>query len=149
MLRRSIDSSGAQIESDELPTVWGDRTQLTSLFQNLLGNALKYRKPDEPPRIQITVQPDESGTQPWQIAIRDNGIGIRADHLEQIFQIFRRLHTDKTYPGTGIGLALCRRIVERHGGRIWVESEGDKGSAFFFTLPREAPDDLPDGDESA
>lgn len=131
-LQVAIRESHAQIRSDNLPQVMGDCTQLVQLFQNLLSNAIKYRR-DDPPRIQITAKPRSSA---WLFAVQDNGIGIDPKHLERIFFIFQRLHHREEYPGSGIGLAICKKIVERHGGQIWVESEPEKGSIFHFTLPR-------------
>lgn len=123
---------GATIEIDEMPTVAVDQVQMSQCFQNLLENALKYRGA-EPPRILISSQVVGSD---WVITVADNGIGIAEPHLQEIFEIFRRLHTAEEYPGTGIGLGVCRRIIERHGGRIWVESQPGEGSAFKFALPR-------------
>lgn len=129
-LHATIEENGAVVTADELPTVRADATQLTELLQNLIGNAIKYRR-DEPPRIHVAAARDD-GT--WRFSVRDNGIGIEAQYRERIFRIFQRLHTASEYPGTGIGLAVCRKIVERHGGRIWVESEPGRGSTFHFTL---------------
>jgi light-regulated signal transduction histidine kinase (bacteriophytochrome) len=107
--------------------------QLVQLLQNLIGNAVKYRRDDELPRIEVKAE--RQGTN-WQIAVKDNGIGIEPEYRKTVFGIFKRLHNESKYSGTGIGLAICQRIVERNGGRIWVESEGrGKGSTFFFTLP--------------
>jgi signal transduction histidine kinase len=103
------------------------------LFQNLLGNAIKYRT-SEPPRIEISAQPSDHG---WRFFVRDNGIGIAPVYHQRIFTLFQRLHAQE-YPGTGVGLALCRSIVQGHGGNIWVESEEGKGATFIFTLPGEA-----------
>lgn len=131
-LRKTIEESGAKILVDPLPTVWAEESQLLQLFQNLIGNAIKFHKKDEPPRVHVGVsrQPDE-----WLFWVRDNGIGIEPQYTERIFFVFQRLHNRKEYPGTGIGLAVCKKVVERHGGRIWVESEPGKGSTFYFTLP--------------
>lgn len=130
-LRVAITERQATVTSDPLPPVWGDETQLTQLFQNLVGNAIKFCV-DKPPQVHIGVtrQGDE-----WQFSVKDNGIGIEAQYRERIFAIFQRLHGKGKYPGTGIGLAICRKIVERHGGRIWVESTPNQGSTFFFTVP--------------
>jgi signal transduction histidine kinase len=132
-LGAAIRESGAEITQGELPTVHGDESQLVQLFQNLIGNARKYRNESEPPRIRVDAGEHETG---WEFRIEDNGIGFEPRHAERIFEIFQRLHTIGEYPGTGIGLAICKKIVERHGGRIWVESEPGKGSTFFFTLPK-------------
>lgn len=130
LLDVAIREAGAQITCDELPVVAGDRSQLVQLTLNLIGNALKYRG-TEPPRIHVWA--DRKGHE-WQISVRDNGIGIAARHQERIFDIFKRLHDQQEYPGTGIGLAVCRRVVHRHGGRIWVDSEEGRGSVFHFTI---------------
>lgn len=129
-----IDESGAVIIVDELPTVKADPGQLVMLFQNLLSNALKYRR-EGIPRVQVTAR--DAGSD-WVFSVRDNGIGLDPQYAERIFVIFQRLHTRAEYPGTGIGLAVCKRIVERHGGRIWVDSELGKGAMFFFSLPKGA-----------
>ncbi len=131
-LHSTIEESKAEVTYDELPVVTADRNQLMQLFQNLIGNALNYRKDDESPRIHITAKEKKTG---WEFQVNDNGIGIESDQQERIFQIFQRLHTEEKYSGTGIGLATSKKIVELHGGRIWVESEIGRGSSFFFTLP--------------
>ncbi len=131
----ALDEAGATITNDPLPVVTGDRTQLSQLFQNLIQNAVKFRRPGVHPRIHIGVE--DLGDM-WQLSVRDNGIGIAEEFLERIFIIFQRLHNRADYPGTGIGLAICKKIVERHGGRIWVESVVDEGSTFYFTLPKDA-----------
>jgi light-regulated signal transduction histidine kinase (bacteriophytochrome) len=105
--------------------------QLTQLFQNLVGNALKFRSAD-PPRIHVGAEPDAGS---WRFHVRDNGIGLDPKFADRIFEVFQRLHTRTEYPGTGIGLAMCRKIVQRHGGRIWVESAPGNGATFYFTLP--------------
>jgi len=120
----------AQISHDPLPIVHADAGQMLQLLQNLLGNALKFRGAP-PPRIHIGVQRRDDG---WQFSINDNGIGIEPQYFQRIFQIFQRLHTRTQYPGTGIGLAICRKIVERHGGTIWVESQPGQGTTFYFTI---------------
>jgi PAS domain S-box-containing protein len=132
-LRRAIQDAGATVVVGELPTVSGDRFQLVQLFQNLIANAVKFHA-EAPPRVEVSA---ERGTDGWTIRVADNGIGIDPQFFERIFVIFQRLHTRDRYPGTGIGLAICRRIAERHGGRIWVESSG-RGSTFsvFFPDPR-------------
>jgi len=131
MLHANIVESGANIVSTPLPIVYGDMSQLTQLLQNLIGNAIKYRG-DKPPSIRISVEKNDSM---YRFAVQDNGIGIDAKHQERIFEIFQRLHVSQAYQGTGIGLAICRRVVESHGGKIWVESQPGAGSTFYFTLP--------------
>jgi light-regulated signal transduction histidine kinase (bacteriophytochrome) len=132
-LKVTMEESGAVVTHDSLPTVMADSLQLGQLFQNLIGNAIKFRG-DERPRIHISASRNGSG---WTFSVRDNGIGIAPEYVERIFVIFQRLHNREEYPGTGIGLAVCKKIVERHGGRIWVESEFGKGATFYFTLPQE------------
>ena len=127
-----IEETGAEVTSGPLPVVVGDDVQLAQLFQNLIGNAIKFRS-GEPPRIHVEAAEEKDG---WRFSVRDNGIGFDPRHADRIFQMFQRLHGQGEYEGTGIGLALCKRIVERHGGRIWVESEPGKGSTFYFTLPK-------------
>jgi light-regulated signal transduction histidine kinase (bacteriophytochrome) len=135
-LLSQIEESGAEMHADSLPTVDGDGTRIRQLLQNLVSNAIKYRS-DRKPEIWISAS---SGRREWTFCVRDNGIGVDMRHAEKIFGLFERLHPSSTYQGTGIGLAVCRAIVEGHGGRIWVESEPGKGSSFFFTLPaRHAP----------
>jgi PAS domain S-box-containing protein len=126
----AIKEKRAVIEWDGLPAVRGDLSQLSQLFQNLIGNALKFFG-EQTPHIRVAARP-EGGE--WVVSVHDNGIGIEPQYFERIFVIFQRLHTRKEYPGTGMGLALCKRIVERHGGRIWVESELGKGTTFYLTL---------------
>ena len=130
-LRTGITSAQATITRDALPTLSVDATQIMQLFQNLVGNALKFHD-QQPPKIHIGAQQQDGR---WVFSVRDNGIGIEPQYYEKIFQIFQRLHTRKDYPGTGMGLAICKRIVERHGGTIWVESQPGQGSTFFFTIP--------------
>ncbi len=130
LLRSSIEDTHGEVTRGELPTVVGDRSQISQLLQNLIGNAIKYHG-DKPPQVRVSAE-NKGGR--WTIAVRDNGIGIAAKHRESIFEIFRRLHSADKYPGTGIGLAVCRRIVQRHGGNIWFESEPGQGSTFFFTI---------------
>lgn len=133
-LQTLIEESGAEIVAGYLPSVPGHETQLQQLLQNLISNAIKYRS-DAPPHIQIRAR--QHGDE-WVIGVRDNGIGIDPKHHESIFGVFKRLH-GKNIPGTGIGLAICRKVVENHGGHLWVESERGHGSEFFFTLPASAP----------
>jgi len=130
-LRASIEAAGAEIASDKLPFVALHEFQLGQLFQNLIGNALRYRGA-APPRIHVSAEPYGEG---WKFCVRDNGIGIEPEYKEQIFGVFKRLHGSAEYPGTGMGLAICQRIVERVGGQLWVESTPGRGSSFFFTLP--------------
>ncbi|HEY9834538.1 MAG TPA: ATP-binding protein [Stenomitos sp.] len=172
-LQVEIESTGAAISHEELPTVIGNATQLAQLFQNLISNAIKFRHPEVLPQVKISVEykdcraemagaveaafssdlegeptprmiPVEHQTGQynrvgeWVFGVHDNGIGIEPEYFERIFQVFQRLHTSEEYPGTGIGLAICKKIVERHGGHIWVESDPGLGTSFYFTLPLEA-----------
>ena len=130
LLDASVRESRAEVTCGELPTVMGEHSQLVQLMLNLIGNGLKYRG-KEPPQIHVSAERKSNG---WTIAVRDNGIGIAPKHHEKIFEIFQRLHDQQEYPGTGIGLAVCRRVVHRHGGKIWVESEFGRGSVFYFTI---------------
>ncbi len=130
-LRGSINNTSAALTHDELPTVSADDTQLTQLFQNLIGNAIKFRRADRQCQVHVGVQRHEDH---WVFYVRDNGIGIPQDAFTRIFTIFQRLHTREEYQGTGVGLAICKKIVERHGGRIWVESQPGQGSTFYFML---------------
>lgn len=131
-LQRSINDSNAAVQAGPLPEIIADAGQLSLLFQNLIGNAIKYRC-ERSPEIQVDAR--LQGRE-WQFSVQDNGIGIEPQYFERIFQMFQRLHSRKDYPGTGIGLAICKKIVERHGGRIWVESRLGEGSTFFFTIPQ-------------
>lgn len=130
-LQTAIKSVSARIESEPLPQAPADPTQMVLLFQNLIANAIKFRS-ERPLEIRVgaRLEPDR-----WVFAVRDNGIGIESQYFPRLFQIFQRLHTRKTYPGTGIGLAICKRIVERHGGAIWLESDLNQGSTFYFSIP--------------
>ncbi len=130
-LKIAIEESRAVVTHTPLPTVMADGIQLVQLFQNLIGNAIKFRD-KKPPQIHLSAKEQNSK---WLFSVRDNGIGISPEYIERIFQVFQRLHSRADYPGTGIGLAVCKRIVEHHGGRIWVESQSGKGSTFYFTIP--------------
>jgi signal transduction histidine kinase len=133
-LGRSIEETGALVSADPMPVVSGDASLLTAMIQNLIGNAIKFRSADVPPEIRLSVRQDGDL---WLFTCADNGIGIEAAYVDRIFVIFQRLHPKDRYPGTGIGLAMCRKIVEYHGGSIWVDVDGDaSGSTFRFTLPR-------------
>jgi light-regulated signal transduction histidine kinase (bacteriophytochrome) len=138
-LKVAVEESGAKIHCDKLPTLRADQEQQIRLFQNLIGNAIKFRGRD-PLEVWITAEQKPGGQGDWLFRVRDNGIGIDPKYKERIFMIFQRLHTREEYPGTGIGLAVCKRIVERHGGRIWVESSLGQGSAFCFTLAQTPQD---------
>jgi signal transduction histidine kinase len=131
-LAGSIRESNANIAVAEMPSVKMHQSHLSQVFQNLIGNAIKYRNEHEPLRIEVSARPSENGH--WVFRINDNGIGVPSTYKETIFGIFKRLHTNSEYSGTGMGLAICKRIVERYGGRIWVESEPGRGSSFFFTV---------------
>jgi light-regulated signal transduction histidine kinase (bacteriophytochrome) len=130
-LAMRVKETGAQIIHDKLPEVWGDSTLITQLYQNLIGNALKFRG-DQRPIIQLTFE-EREGTQVF--GVKDNGIGIDPNYTREVFKPFRRLHGRAEYEGSGVGLAICRKIVDRHGGKIWVESEPGKGAHFRFTFP--------------
>lgn len=130
-LASSIQESGATVTHGELPTVWGDRTQLAQVLQNLIANAIKFRGKESP---LISIQAEKEG-QHWLFRVSDNGIGIAPEHVDNIFVVFQRLHARNEYPGNGIGLAICKKIIERQGGKIWVESQPERGSTFKFTVP--------------
>ncbi len=131
-LRAAVQDSGAVVEHDPLPVVAADPAQLTQVFQNLIGNSIKFRGTARPlVRVTARESPEE-----WTFSVADNGIGIDPQYSELIFGLFQRLHTSQEYEGTGIGLTLCQKIVERHGGKIWVESQLGKGAAFHFTIPK-------------
>jgi PAS domain S-box-containing protein len=131
LLEPSIHDAGGKVTRGDLPVVIGDRSQFIQLMQNLIGNGLKYHG-DKSPHVHVSAE--RNGSE-WIFSVQDNGIGIAPKYYERVFEIFKRLHDQKEYPGTGIGLAVCRRVVNRHGGRIWVESEAGHGSVFHFTLP--------------
>jgi light-regulated signal transduction histidine kinase (bacteriophytochrome) len=130
-LKSAIEESGAAVTSDQLPVVSADSGQIIRLFQNLIGNAIKYRG-DSEPAIHVSAK---RGDHEWFFSVADNGIGIDAQYYARIFQIFQRLHKRDEYSGSGVGLAVCKRIIDRHGGRIWVESDLGKNSTFYFTIP--------------
>jgi PAS domain S-box-containing protein len=134
-LQAAIQESGAEIIVDPLPTLEADPTQMRQLLQNLVGNALKFRADGQPVVRVSGKRVKDDGRTAWRIAVQDNGIGIAEEHSDRIFQIFQRLHTRDEYAGTGIGLAICRKIVERHGGRIWLDSNLGRGTTFYFTIP--------------
>ena len=130
-IKTVIKENNATIFHDPLPEVMADSIQLVQVFQNMILNGIKYHS-EETPKVHNSAEKKASE---WIFSVQDNGIGIDPQYSERIFEIFKRLHSKERYPGTGIGLAICKKIVERHGGRIWVESELGKGSIFYFTLP--------------
>ncbi len=134
-LSTAVAESQATVTIADLPTVEGDATQLMQLFQNLIGNALKFRG-EEPLHVDVFATHQDGE---WRLSVKDNGIGMEPQYLDRIFKIFQRLHTRTEYPGTGIGLAICKKIVERHGGRIWAESTLGSGTTFHFTVPDRRP----------
>jgi light-regulated signal transduction histidine kinase (bacteriophytochrome) len=131
-LNASIVKNGATVNVESLPAIMADASQLAQLFQNLVGNALKFCAEDRPPVVRISAQRQATW---WLFSVADNGIGIAPEFAERVFRIFQRLHTATAYAGTGIGLAICQTIIDRHGGKIWVESESGVGSTFYFTIP--------------
>ena len=133
-LKSSIDENNAIVTYDHLPTVMADKGQLVQLFQNLISNAIKFKKEDEPPKIHISARKDPKRNE-YVFSVADNGIGMEEEYTDKIFEVFKRLHTIDKYNGTGIGLAVVKRIMDRHGGHIWVESQLGKGSTFYFTFP--------------
>jgi light-regulated signal transduction histidine kinase (bacteriophytochrome) len=141
-LAGAIEEAGAEVVVDTLPTLHCDASQLAQVFQNLIGNAIKFRRTGSAPVVRVSASRGEHAT---VISVADNGIGIEPKYFERIFQMFQRLHGRSEYPGTGIGLALCKKIVERHGGRIRVESAAGQGTTFAFTIPDPAtrPDTVP------
>ena len=134
-LELRIAETGAEISIGPMPVVLADPSQLAQVFQNLIGNALTFRS-DKTPRIRVEAAEEEGAV---RFSVADNGIGIAPEYHDRIFQMFQRLHTRDRYPGSGIGLAIVQRIVERHGGRVWLESAEGEGSTFFFTLPANPP----------
>jgi light-regulated signal transduction histidine kinase (bacteriophytochrome) len=132
-LNAAIEETQAVVTNDDLPEVMADESQLVQLFQNLVGNAIKFHNPGESPRVHISAT---RKNEDWVFSVRDNGIGIDPKYFERLFVIFQRLHSRDEYPGTGIGLAVCKKIVERHGGKIWIESQAGQGSTFCFTLKK-------------
>jgi PAS domain S-box-containing protein len=132
-LQASIEQNGALVTWNGLPTIHAHEIRMLQIFQNLVGNGIKYRRSD-PPKIRVAAKRRPSD---WLFSVEDNGIGIKSEYAQQVFGIFKRLH-GRDYPGTGIGLAICQRIVEGYGGQIWLESTPGKGSTFFFTLPQTA-----------
>lgn len=134
-LEAAVKDSGTTVNFDSLPTLPANEAQLRQVLQNLIGNAMKFRGASAP-QVRITA---EKNHEEWTFSIADNGIGIAPDHMESIFVVFHRLHTRQEYPGNGIGLSICKKIIERHGGRIWVESQEGRGSTFKFSLPAHVP----------
>jgi light-regulated signal transduction histidine kinase (bacteriophytochrome) len=132
-LQLAIEESQAEITYDQLPVVTVDGSQLTQVLFNLVANAIKFRKEDEPPKIHVGFQ---ELTDNWRFSIKDNGIGIDSAYADKIFVVFQRLHGNTEYAGNGIGLALCKKIVERHEGNIWFESKNNEGTTFHFTIPK-------------
>jgi light-regulated signal transduction histidine kinase (bacteriophytochrome) len=132
-LQAAITEKNAEVTHDPLPTIMADGIQMVQLFQNLIGNGIKFQQEGQRPHVHISAE--DKGAD-WMFSFRDNGIGIDPEFKERIFVIFQRLHGREKYPGTGIGLSVCKRIVERHGGTIWVESELGKGATFKFTIPK-------------
>ncbi|MFQ5561027.1 MAG: response regulator, partial [Nitrospinota bacterium] len=132
-LNYTIRANGAKVTYGPMPGVFADKVQLTELFQNLIGNAVKFHRERVPPEVEIQANL-LTDTGEWLFSVRDNGIGIKRKHFDRIFSIFKRLHTQEKFLGTGIGLPICKSIVERHGGRIWLESEEGRGTIFFFTV---------------
>jgi signal transduction histidine kinase len=140
-LGASIEQNGGTVTYGSLPEVWADNTQMVQLFQNLVGNAIKFRG-KEPPNVCVQAEKKDGE---WVFSVADNGIGIAPEDADRIFAVFHRLHARSEYPGSGIGLAICKKIVERYGGKIWVESQPGCGSTFKFTLPLQRPDSTKEG----
>lgn len=135
-LRSSIDQSGARIEASKLPHFWGDAKQMAQVFQNLLDNAIKFQPQGQAAVVNVDCVEQAEG---WTFSVRDNGIGIAPEFHDKVFVLFQRLHHEDEYDGTGLGLPICKKIVERHGGRMWLESELGRGSRFAFFLPKPGP----------
>jgi hypothetical protein len=135
-LTAAVEQSGAMVSYSGLPVVWAQATQMTQVFQNLVANAIKFRGKD-PPEISVTAENKE---EKWVFSVRDNGIGIAPEHAQNIFVVFQRLHARTEYPGNGIGLAICKKVIEHNGGKIWVESQPGSGCCFKFTVPCQATD---------
>lgn len=135
-LSGSLRIAGAQVLYENLPKIHADRMQVSRLLQNLLDNAVKFRKVAQHPRVEIRCVEEPTV---WRFEVRDHGIGIAPEYQAKVFGVFTRLHTDDEYPGTGVGLPICKKIAERHGGQLWVESAEGDGCRFFFTLPKPAP----------
>ena len=131
-LQRAVEQANAKVEIAPLPVVDADPGQIAQVFQNLVGNALKFHG-ERPPVVRIGAEPSDNG---WKFSVEDNGIGIEEQYSERIFQMFQRLHDRASYDGSGIGLPIAKKIVERHGGRIWFESVPGEGTTFYFTLPK-------------
>ena len=134
--KKQIEQTKAVVSYKNLPTIVSDKTPMRQVFQNLVGNALKYQEPGTIPVVNITSEEQPAS---WLFKIQDNGIGIQPQHFEKIFTIFQRLHAKEEYSGTGMGLAICKKIIENIGGKIWVESVEGRGSIFYFTLPKHSP----------
>jgi light-regulated signal transduction histidine kinase (bacteriophytochrome) len=132
ILQLKIDDSSTIITNDTLPLVKGDESQLFRVFQNLIENAIKFKKKSENPKIHISCQKKNEF---YEFSVKDNGIGMDMKYKDKLFIIFSRLHSSKEYPGTGMGLSICKRIIERHGGKIWFDSKVNEGTTFYFTLP--------------
>ncbi len=132
VLKLPIEENKAEVIVGPLPTISGDKTQMSQVMQNLISNAIKFHG-DERPKIEVS---SRQNSREWIIAVKDNGIGLKMEYADKIFQMFQRLHTNEKYQGTGVGLAIVKKIIERHGGRIWVESKEGEGSTFTFTLPK-------------
>ena len=135
-LETAVAESGATVTADDLPTVLGDRAQLVQLLQNLIGNSIKFHRPEASPHVHVSARPDPDDDSRWAFLVADDGIGIDPKYADRVFVIFQRLHGREEYAGTGIGLALCKRIVERHGGAIWLQPDRTDGTTVSFTLPR-------------